>query len=603
MRYLGDDYGTPPFAGVGNVTVAGTLNNSWTSGNLSVTFGGAWASVPVALTLDQSFGTGSGAYSYDFATTNNHNSTATKTVVAAGAAGTNEVQSLTQTGSAPSESFRITFGGQTSELIPYGSTAQEVEYRLARMTSIGMMGSSDLNPSAYTMAPVPNPLTSTTLGRTNVVCAGGPLGSAAVTCTFRGGGLQSSNVATLGLVESRNLVQVDEITVGTPGVAEQQTIAITGNPWGGTFPLTYSGQTTSGIVYNPTAAVIRLAMEALSNLAPGEIAVTGEGPWQVTFSAALGNVPLLTSTGASLKNGSIVVATLTEGGLTITQQTIKRSRGPWHFDDPYNWTLNRVPDRTDQLQYQFGKTGPRWGITQRASFTIDPTDGTRVLCAADFTDGQAIEARSSGTLPTGLSAATAYYVRDFDGASQTMRLASTLGGAPISLSGGSGTHELFLPLAGLKTLASWSGWIGNLVTDDKGKFRDYRATYFRCGWQSGAQITLGEGPGSASGLVRIDSGTWPITLEALAASGSAEPGLPAMLWLGEHADNAIQNIDGDLGIALLVNETVTLHHLVQRAGSAELGAGVTFTSGGYIDKTGGTLLAQATLDGPLLIRG
>ncbi len=48
-----------------------------------------------------------------------------------------------------------------------------------------------------------------------------------------------------------------------------------GFPTGGTFTLTYSGQTTAAIAYNASMAAITLALEALSNLAPGDVLVAG----------------------------------------------------------------------------------------------------------------------------------------------------------------------------------------------------------------------------------------------------------------------------------------------------------------------------------------
>lgn len=61
----------------------------------------------------------------------------------------------------------------------------------------------------------------------------------------------------------------------------------------GTFTLTYDGQTTSNIAYNATAAQVQSALEALSNIDPGDVAVTGNGtsavPWTVQFKGPKAN--------------------------------------------------------------------------------------------------------------------------------------------------------------------------------------------------------------------------------------------------------------------------------------------------------------------------
>ena len=57
---------------------------------------------------------------------------------------------------------------------------------------------------------------------------------------------------------------------------EQQTVRVT-NATGGTFTLTFNGQTTAPIAYNATAAQIDAALEALSNIGADEIQTSG-GP-------------------------------------------------------------------------------------------------------------------------------------------------------------------------------------------------------------------------------------------------------------------------------------------------------------------------------------
>jgi hypothetical protein len=101
------------------------------------------------------------------------------------------------------------------------------------------------------------------------------------------------------------------LSTGTP---EVQTVTITGVPTGGTFTLTYSGQTTAGIAFNATAATVRLALEALSNLAPGDVAVSGAagGPYTVTFSPPE-NVPQMTASGAGLTGGTAPAVNVTTG--------------------------------------------------------------------------------------------------------------------------------------------------------------------------------------------------------------------------------------------------------------------------------------------------
>lgn len=98
---------------------------------------------------------------------------------------------------------------------------------------------------------------------------------------------------------------------------EQQTVAITGGPTGGTFTLTYGGSTTAAIAYNAAAADVANALAALASIGAGNVSATG-GPLPgadvvVTFQGALGtqDVATMTATGA-LTGGTTPAVTVTE---------------------------------------------------------------------------------------------------------------------------------------------------------------------------------------------------------------------------------------------------------------------------------------------------
>jgi hypothetical protein len=84
-----------------------------------------------------------------------------------------------------------------------------------------------------------------------------------------------------------------------------QTVAITGNPTGGDFTITYGGQTTAAIPYNATANAVKDALEATSAVVPGDLDVTGPngGPFVIAFSGHTGG-------------GAYTIATASATGLT-----------------------------------------------------------------------------------------------------------------------------------------------------------------------------------------------------------------------------------------------------------------------------------------------
>lgn len=104
-------------------------------------------------------------------------------------------------------------------------------------------------------------------------------------------------------------------------VNEVQTVTISGSPTGGTFTLTFRGQTTGTIAYNATAATVQTALEALPSINPGNVTVTGgpgpATPYTVTFTGQLGGLDVAQMTAAHAFTGgaspSIAVSTTTAG--------------------------------------------------------------------------------------------------------------------------------------------------------------------------------------------------------------------------------------------------------------------------------------------------
>ncbi|MFE4915813.1 hypothetical protein ACFRCX_30375 [Streptomyces sp. NPDC056652] len=129
---------------------------------------------------------------------------------------------------------------------------------------------------------------------------------------------------------------------------EVQTATVTGGPTGGTFTLTYSGQTTAAIAYNATAATVQAALIALSNLAPGDVVVTGAagGPYTLTFGGTLlgDNVASLTAT-ASLTGGTtpgVTMATTTAGGSATASDGTQKFAGFLFTEVAFHPTATKV---------------------------------------------------------------------------------------------------------------------------------------------------------------------------------------------------------------------------------------------------------------------
>ena len=169
----------------------------------------------------------------------------------------------------------------------------------------------------------------------------------------------ANNVSGLTVVFSATVTIVTAGSGITAAVNEVQVITLANAPTGGTFTLTYSGQTTSAIAYDASAATVDAALEALSNIGAGDVAVTGAagGPWTVTFGTALAgtNVPEMTGSGALLTGGSVQ---------TFAVATVTASAGPNHWDTASNWSPVNVPITGDDVRFENSDTDCLYGLDQ-----------------------------------------------------------------------------------------------------------------------------------------------------------------------------------------------------------------------------------------------
>jgi hypothetical protein len=125
-----------------------------------------------------------------------------------------------------------------------------------------------------------------------------------------------------------------------------QTVTVTGSPAGGTFTLTFGGNTTTGIAYNAAASAVQTALQALASIGAGNALVTGSvgGPYTVEFAATLGYAAQATMTfsGAGLTGGSspnvtVVVAQVGQAFTTASAglYTVQYVGGKIIFTVPY----------------------------------------------------------------------------------------------------------------------------------------------------------------------------------------------------------------------------------------------------------------------------
>ena len=180
-------------------------------------------------------------------------------------------------------------------------------------------------------------LASVTAG--DVAVTGGPGPSTPWFVTWKGN-YAATEVAEF-TIDGSSLTGNGGVTVATTtqggGLSDEVQLLTIRNPAvspGGTYTLTFGGQTTGNIAYNATAATVQTALEALSSIGSGNVLVYGGdqanspeagienfiGLW-IVFTGALAatNVGEITADSGAL-NGLISRSTMTQGGLSTRDE-------------------------------------------------------------------------------------------------------------------------------------------------------------------------------------------------------------------------------------------------------------------------------------------
>lgn len=208
-------------------------------------------------------------------------------------------------------------------------------------------------------------------------------------------------------------VLTDAITP-TPGTNETQTITITGTPTGGTFTLTFMGETTGTIAFDATSAAVVTALEALPNIGAGGVTATGGAlpgtPVVVTFKLqwASQNVPMMVDNDAGLTGGTAPAVAITESaaGAPLTElSNIPVAGNQWNlYVDTSAAGLGgtKLPRALEVSWSMSGLWGPLWvGNTANPSWVnvvpLAPDTEFRMLIEADATGMSYLTQLRAGT--------------------------------------------------------------------------------------------------------------------------------------------------------------------------------------------------------------
>ncbi|TWT34688.1 autotransporter outer membrane beta-barrel domain-containing protein [Blastopirellula retiformator] len=393
-------------------------------------------------------------------------------------AGTGERQLVSLTGSPSGGTFTLTYSGQTTAALPYNAAAATVEAALAALSNIG-----DGDVSVGGSAP-----------NWTIEFAGDLAAQDVPLISGDGGNLTGG----AGVVEKTQLAAAP--------INEKQTVSLSPGVTGGTFTLTYAGQTTAAISFAASSSAVETALEDLSNIDAVTVTGASGGPWIVEFAGSLSatNVATLLGDGDNLTG---------DDSQTLTITTTIAATGPHHWSDPANWDQNAVPVHGADVRIENSASSLLYGLDQ-ASVTLSSLD-----------------------------------VR-----------------------------------------ASFTGSIG-LADMHSAGFHEYLPTHLAIG---ATTVRLGEGEGSGSPQIRLDNGTEQATVTVFNAGSPASTAGYAVEWIGTHEQNGLTVYKGTVGVAIggdqsAVLATLDVSFLSSRQADALVYLGDDVTVGDIV-KNGGELI-------------
>jgi hypothetical protein len=508
---------------------------------------------------------------------------ATVTRVSVGKANCNEIQTIAVV--ATGGTFTLTLGAQTTAAIAWNASTGTLQTRI--QTDLNTTVTACTVTGSGTLA-APWVVTVTTPANTPIA-------------------LMTANSASL----TGGSGTVTELQAGSAGVNEVQTVTAAAGVSGGTFTLTFNGATTIPINWNATAAQVQAALRALSTINTVTAAGSAGGPWTVTWSGAQANTqePLMFGDGSLLTGATSSL---------VTMFTPVWSAGPNHFDDPNNWTLGHVPNTLEPVVFDLGSSDCLYGLNQIAVVTANAATDTVTWAllaggsqgngstAGSFIAGQAVYfTNAGGGLPAPLAAGTLYYLVNVNRDAGTAQLAATLGGTPIDITtAGTGTQTMGVRALSIEETERFGGAIGLPRQNNKG-YVEYRPRYLHIGLatiaQTGLQtVTIGTDQGSGAGKTQIDTDVDATFWTVYGSGGSFDTEAHDIMFKGTNTSNTLNQINGDVALALFEGETTNVASIQLRGGTLELGPGLTLT--GPLNKTSGTLICDGcTLNGTVTL--
>lgn len=436
--------------------------------------------------------------------------------------------------------FTISFDGETTSSLAYNASAGTVQTALEALTNI--TSGDVLVTGAGTLA---NPWRVEFQG------------------TYEATNVADPTWTTTSLTGSTGkLITISTYRNAETGLNERQVIRVDNSATAGTLKAEFGGYLTTALAYNASASTWDTALEALSSIGSGNVAVSGDPDYLlVEFTGDLAEAPqdLL-----ELHDSTLTITPVKVLNVEVTTY----ARGPNHWNAPLNWTLGRVPNTSDTVIIADSKVPIQYGLLQRADITIE--SGANVLSGEhDLIEGQVVRVSLddyTATLNGGgvtITASTNLYV--VSAAPGALQLSTSSTGNPLVWTNGA-TGTVGVALTQLVHRSQGSlGWPRIRESGTWEIFPQYLAIdLLTAASEEEPNLEIN----SSAGVLNLDLGATPLRGRVIATGSN--PG--ALRLLINNASAArLWVFDGDVGIALTADESAALKSLVVTGGTVRLG--------------------------------
>jgi len=368
--------------------------------------------------------------------------------------------------------------------------------------------------------------------------------------------------STISSYDQDATINTTLVAAGGNSFNETQVVTLPGSPSGGTFTLTFQGQTTAAIAYNASTASVASALEALSNIGSGDVSVTGSaGNWTIEFTSALAatDLALMTASGANLTGGSVAISTVqaavanqneqvlltmsdnvTSGTFTLTYDSSESTGIAYNATSA---TVKSALEGTSSIGSGdvsvSGPAGGPWLLEFTGSLAGQDTsaitaDGTNLVGAG--TQSLSITSVVTPTGPAYWNNASNWSTASVPVDDDTVILESS------DCSVRYGLDQLSVTLAELVIRASFVGTIGLPHVNQAG-YLEYRDTHLQIG---ATTVRIGEGAGNGSERIRLDFGSAATNVTVAGSASPATLDESAIDLIGTHADNVLRVYRGSV---------------------------------------------------------